>query len=270
MKIAYTKTALYLATILLSTASIMVLLTRVQAQQEDDPIYDQRCVREQTLSDGNTCYVTGYTHDVNGNRVNRYAGGGCKRAGNTESFMDGLEEHCENSEYDGDFLFTRDRVNIVPTIIVLNEKTIPPLLRMILTVVFSIVGITLLVLSILGYIKWMTLTNSGDDVVGARKMFTNAFYGVIFCAGAVPLTWILFYALGYRGNPFDIEPTLRILLRPDCSAINSYGYCNQGEYTNGICIDKVKDVCEKYDVSCAGNVVLNSEELIYECQFNDE
>ncbi|MBD3362940.1 hypothetical protein GF362_04430 [Candidatus Dojkabacteria bacterium] len=123
-------------------------------------------------------------------------------------------------------------VNFFRTDFILNKKTLPIIIRMVLTVIFAAWVIYKFWDAIKGFDYWLQAANSGEDAEKAKNHFTHAMLGSAIGVAGVLLTTLIFKLGGYD-EPFNFDPDIDRLLDVDCVGIR----------------DSAVE-CEHYDLSC--------------------
>jgi len=117
----------------------------------------------------------------------------CNIEGNLESsLICSSYKYPENKGFFGALDLFKTRLRITP-------ETLPYVIRTVITVAFSVLGVSALWLTIWGYYKWtIALNDSPDDAAKVWKLFTNGMFGLLFSLASLALTWGVFYAAGVR------------------------------------------------------------------------
>lgn len=206
----------------------------------NDPIIDLRCSREKLLSPTGPKGEDGEVlKDSDGEDIDathNYAQFCCE-SGNTENDLTCLEQ-----KYDvNDAGLWGDRgFNFFETDVVLNRQTVVPLVRSIVTLLFSIMALTSIGVIIWGVYKWTIYPEKYDKSIESWYWIWNGMLGLVWGIGGTLITWAIFWAMGIKGNPYDIKAEFDNVLWPvDCKVL-AMEECN-----------------ETYDLSCIWDFTYN-------------
>ncbi len=233
--------------IILCVTGTVYFVSQTGYVKAEGEILDIKCARERILNPTG-CYASGEKDSPTSSFS--FSGteekgelGGCKDQENSEKFMCELNKFCTGSGEEKDQTFGKDGLNYSGTTLRFTQANLPKLIRMALTIIFSLLGITALFMAIYGIMKWFYAVRGGGDVSKMTTYFMNGIWGVFFAAGSIGFTYMLFWVFGYRDNIFDFGAVFDELYSVDCEAVVS---------ENGDPVDptQVQALCDKYNLSC--------------------
>jgi hypothetical protein len=183
-------------------------------------IIDSRCTREKLLR--------GVTEA--GQPPSEYSKICCEEK-NTETRIECMEVLYPTYSEGG--LWGNRGFNYLGTDVVFSRESIPLIIRMILTVVFAgFVGYYLWI-AFRGFYAYLTAASESQNYETAQKYFTNALIGLVIGGGGILFTYLIFYTLGFRGNPFDFDEILDKSFLIDCKPMNTAEWCGRYDISCG-------------------------------------
>jgi hypothetical protein len=155
----------------------------------------------------------------------------CCEEKNTETMIECMEALYPT--YDKGSLWGSKGFNYLGTDVVITRETLPLIIRMVLTVVFALFVAYYLFIAFKGFYEYLTAASESQNFENAQKYFTSALIGLLVGGGGILFTYIIFYAFGFRGDPFSFDEIFDKSFLIDCDSITTQEWCG------------------KYDISCS-------------------